>query len=195
MSFFIFPEATTSKQSLWSSKSSLPSINEVKNADDEERERHRSGSSTSTSNSTDEAYDTVKRVIPGVTIPTKPAQQDDEAPDLTPAKVIVFERGGDGSKTKLVSKPDEKVETDKKVKTDEKVETKPPPGPSAGSTGKKFLPRTSSTPKISRGNLSPKGKTDEGAEDIEMDVRKSVSLHDNIQRQNIRTKSTEEPKK
>ena len=168
---FLFPEATTSKQSLWSSKSSLPSINEVKSADDEERERHRSGSSTSTSNSTDEAYDTVKRVIPGVTIPAKPAQQDNEVPDLTPAKVILFERGGDGSKTKLVSK------------TNEKVETKPPPGPSAASsTGKKFLPRISSTPKISRENASSEDKTDEGGEDIEMDVRRSVSLHDNIRR-------------
>ena len=168
--FFLLSEATTSKQTLWSRKSSLLSIDEDKNF--EERDRHKSGSSTSTSTSTDEAYDTVKRAIPGVNTPIK--QDKDGAPDLTPANVIVFERGGNGSK----SKPDAKVET------------KPPPGPSATSSGKKPIPRTSSTPKISKDRPAVADNTTERTEDIEMDVRRSVSLHDYIQRQNSRSKSS-----
>ena len=155
-------EATISKHSLWSSKSSLPSINESVG---DGHKRNPSSSSASTTN-TDEAYDTVKQAPSGVMAGGKMDSEQDVAPDMTPAKIIVFERGKDGEKARLITQPEEKVET------------KPP---TSSSAYKNILLRAQShfAPKVTKDQQDEKGTESE----IVSEVRKSVSLHENRQRQ------------
>ena len=96
----------------------------------------------------------------------KMESEPDVAPDMTPAKIIVFERGKDGEKARLITQPEEKVERK---------------GPTPSSANKNILLRAQSqfAPKVTKDQEDEKGTESE----IDSEVRKSVSLHENMQRQ------------
>ena len=158
-------EATISKHSLRSSRSSLPSINESLG---DGHKRNPSSSSASTTN-TDDVYDTVKRAPPGVMTGGKTEPEPDVAPDMTPAKIIVFERGKDGEKARLITQPGEKVERK---------------GPTPSSANKNILMRAQSqlAPKVTKDQIAT--QDEKGAEpETDSEVRRSVSLHESMERQ------------
>ena len=90
------------------------------------------------------------------------------APDMTPAKIIVFERGKDGEKARLIIEPKGKVETK-------------PSSPTLADKIVLLRAQSQFAPKVTKDEKT--AQAEKSAEyEMDSEVRRSVSLHESLQR-------------
>ena len=139
----------------------MPSIDEFV-PDGHKRNPSSGSTSTASTTNTDEAYDTVKRAPPGIAIGGQTQAEADTDPKLTPSKIIVFERGKDGEKARIVT---HKPQLETRAETSLSSQDSSPKHP---------LQRAQSTPKVTQ---------DQKSEECEIDVPRSVSLYEHMKRE------------